>query len=123
LLLFAKNVDDYLLYLDNLFATMDRYGFKLNPAKSTLFALSVKWCGRLIDADGFKQGVSRIQALLAIPEPQNVGELQQFLCSVGWMRTAVPDYARIAKKLQDKLEQALTGKIKKKMTAVGIAIQ
>jgi hypothetical protein len=97
LLLFAKNVDDYLLYLDNVFVTMNRNGFKLNPAKSTLFALSVKWCGHLIAADGNKQDVSRIQALLDIPEPQNAGEVQQFLCSVEWMPTAIPDYARKAK--------------------------
>jgi hypothetical protein len=77
----------------------------------------------LIEVDGIKQVVSRIQALLDIPEPQNAGKLQQFLCSVGWMRTAIPAYARIAKKLRDKLEQALTDKTKKKIIAAGIAIQ
>jgi hypothetical protein len=103
---------------------MNRYGFTLNPAKSTLFVLNVKWYGRMIDADGIKEDVSRIQALLDIPEPQNADELQRFLCPVGWMCTAIPDYARIAKTLlQDKLEQALTGKTKKKITAAGIAIQ
>jgi hypothetical protein len=74
-------------------------------------------------ADDVIIALPRIQALFDIPEPQNAGELQQFLCSVGWMRTAIPDYAIIAKKLEDKLEQALTGMTKKKITDAWIAIQ
>jgi hypothetical protein len=54
----------------------------------------VRWCGRLISAAGSKFDPRRIEGILKMSPPSTGADLQQFLCALNWMRTAIPAFLR-----------------------------
>ena len=46
--------------------------------------------------------------------PETAGDLMQFLCAAGWMRSSIVDFARLSKPLNEKLVDATSGKKKTK---------
>ncbi|KAE8997590.1 hypothetical protein PR001_g19545 [Phytophthora rubi] len=123
LLLFAGDIDTYLVKLERLFELLDFFGFKTSPKKSSLFEREVRWCGKLINGAGVHHDPARIRALQELPYPKTAGELQQFLCATNWMRDSLIDYARVARPLQNLLDAALSRAAKRtKRVASGIAV-
>ena len=123
ILAFASTPVELLDALEGMLQRINDHGLKLNPRKCQLFLTQVKWCGRVIDADGVRHDQERIDALCAIPVPATAAELQQFLCASNWMRESLPNYARTVDPLQRCLDQALQGSQKTKRAAAGISIQ
>ncbi|OWY99161.1 hypothetical protein PHMEG_00029891, partial [Phytophthora megakarya] len=124
LLLYARDARTYLVKLERLFELLDFFGFKLSPKKSCLFAQEVRWCGKLINGDGVQHDPERVRALQAMPFPRSAGELQQFLCATNWMRDSLIDYARVARPLQDLLDDAMSRASKRtKRVAASVAIE
>ncbi|KAF0689562.1 Aste57867_19002 [Aphanomyces stellatus] len=121
-LLFAKSIDEYLEKLETFLGLMQTHGLKLNPLKCRLYNTSVKWCGRVISGQGVKHDPARVEALQAIPYPTNAGQLQQFLCSVNWMRDHIPGYATRVALLTKRLDESLKGKGRKKRVAAGVLV-
>ncbi|KAE8903785.1 hypothetical protein PF003_g12433 [Phytophthora fragariae] len=59
-----------------------------------------------------------------MPYPQTAGELQKCLCATNWMRDSLIDYARVARPLQDKLDDALASASRRtKRIAAGVAVE
>lgn len=106
-LLHAMNEDQL---LDNIAAFLivckEVEKFKVNPRKSCFFTREVKFCGRIISADGIRLGPRNFEELLNMKAPRTGDELQQLICVTKWMRTAIPDYARLIEPLHQLLEQA-----------------
>ncbi|KAE9065928.1 hypothetical protein PF010_g28013 [Phytophthora fragariae] len=124
LMLYATDVQTYLIKLDRLFELLDFFGFMLSVTKSSLYEPQVKWCGKIISGRGVSHDPERIKALARLPYPSNAGELQQFLCAGNWMRESVIDFARVAKPLQEKLDEALaTATRRTKRVASGIGLE
>ncbi|KAH9121928.1 hypothetical protein AeMF1_006559, partial [Aphanomyces euteiches] len=122
ILVYADDPDEYTAVLDKFFDLVHKYGFKLSPTKTELYTKQVKWCGRYLSEAGVKQDPERIEALCAIPEPTNAGDLQQFICATNWLREFITEYAQTIDPLQRCLTRALEGKSKKKRIASGIQI-
>lgn len=124
LLLFAADVETYLVKLERLFELLDFFGFKLSVKKSSLFEPQVKWCGKIITGHGVSHDPERIRALTDLPYPTNAAELQQFLCAANWMRESVIDFARAAQPLQERLDMALANASRRtKRVAAGIRLE
>ncbi|KAE8969159.1 hypothetical protein PF004_g26395 [Phytophthora fragariae] len=94
LLLYADDIDTYLDKLAELFSLLNDFGLKLSVKKSSLYQTEVKWCGKIIDANGVRHDSARIESLRAMPYPSTAGELQQFICAINWVRESLVDYAR-----------------------------
>ncbi|GMF51787.1 unnamed protein product [Phytophthora fragariaefolia] len=123
LMLYATDVQRYLSKLERLFELLDFFGFKLSVTKASLYEPQVKWCGKIISGRGVSHDPERSKALARLPYPNNAGELQQFLCAANWMRESVIDFARDAKPLQEKLDEALaTATRRTKRVASGIGL-
>ena len=56
---------------------------------------------------GVEVDPERLKAFSAIPEPTDAAELQQFLAAANWVRGKVPEFATLAKPLQDLLNAVL----------------
>ena len=76
-------------------------GLFLNPAKTTLFAEEVEWCGRVISHRGIHFHPRQLKPLLEMGVPCTAGDLQQLVCGSNWFRSAIPDYAKLVSPLQD----------------------
>ncbi|ETL83427.1 hypothetical protein L917_16625 [Phytophthora nicotianae] len=123
LLLYADDIDTYLDKLAEFFSFLNDFGLNLSVKKSSLYMKEVKWCGKIIDANGVRHDPARIEALRAMPYPSTAGELQQFICAINWMRESLVDYARQVAPLQRKLDDALASTRRTKRVAAGIAIE
>ncbi|POM70608.1 Gag/polymerase/env Polyprotein, partial [Phytophthora palmivora] len=102
-ILFAPTIPEFLETLRVFFGIVQAANFKLNAAKSSLFELEIKWCGRLISSDGIRHDPERVSALAELPLPSTIAELQYFVCATNWLHDSLPDYARLIAPLQDKL--------------------
>ncbi|KAG6613370.1 uncharacterized protein IUM83_17047 [Phytophthora cinnamomi] len=108
LLGYHKTEVGLLTLLEKVLEICAQKGLKLNPKKCKLFAKEVVWCGRVVSAGGVKQDPRRVQALVDLPSPTTGQELQQFLCALNWMRTAIPDYNKLVQPLMDLMEHVYT---------------
>ncbi|GMF27520.1 unnamed protein product [Phytophthora lilii] len=91
--------------------------------KTCLYTKTAKWCGRVLSKDGVAYDPEKIRALAHMPPPTTAGELQQFLCAAGWMRSSLVDFARISQPLQARLDNELAGTRRTKRVAANISIE
>ncbi|POM65946.1 Hypothetical protein PHPALM_18267 [Phytophthora palmivora] len=123
LLLYAADIDTYLVKLGELFSLLNQFGLKLSVKKSSLYQAQVKWCGRVIDGHGIRHDNQRIDSLRAMPYPRTAAELQQFVCAINWMRDSIIDFARQVEPLQHRLDVALAHTKRTKRAAASIEIE
>ena len=121
-IVYAKTAKEYADVLGQMFDLLEDKDWKLSLKKSKLFSEEIKWCGRIITAEGIKHDPTRIQALCDMQYPETAGDLMQFLCAAGWMRSSIVDFARLSKPLNEKLVDATSGKKKTKRVANGVKI-
>jgi hypothetical protein len=130
----APFVDDILLWartqeelVDRLLVFLRRcveVNLWLNVKKARLFATRVRWCGRVISADGVSHDPERLQGLRALPVPRRADELLQFVHAVSWMRESLPQFSRLIAPLNVVLERAMTlAKSRRKRRVARIALQ
>ncbi|KAI3374043.1 hypothetical protein L3Q82_022596 [Scortum barcoo] len=86
--------------------TATHHGVKLKPEKCELFRKEVRYVGRLVSADGVRVDPKDIEAVQALKHkrPQTVGDVRQLLGFLGYYRTYIQDFSRIAKPLYDLLQ-------------------
>lgn len=65
--------------LARFFAICSEHGLFLSALKSVFFARSVKWCGRVICADGYTLDPARLQGLRNMNIPVTADELSEFI--------------------------------------------
>ena len=83
---FSKSDQEHLKNLRQIFMTCRKYGISLNP-KNSLFSLEEgKLLRHIISKDGIRIDPERIQAILQIPYPRNIKELQAFLGKINFLR-------------------------------------
>jgi hypothetical protein len=110
-------MDDVLLYADSpqellelwkrVVCALQRVGLFITPGKSVFFAKRIVWCGHLISENGVDADPARIKALNAIPVPETIAQLQQFVAAANWLRDKIPEYARVFAPLQSALNLGL----------------
>jgi hypothetical protein len=81
-LLHTKTEDDLLATLNLFFKQCQIGGLKLNASKCVFFANMVGYCGRLMKADGMRFEAKNMEALQTMCEPQNGGDLVQYVAAV-----------------------------------------
>lgn len=98
-------LDDILLYENNtsrLLYTIEafldiciKHNFKLHPTKCILFENSVRWCGRIVSAKLIHFDLTKLQGLIDMSVQTTGAHLQQFVCTMQWVRTAIPNFANL----------------------------
>lgn len=81
-----------------------KFNWKLHPRKCVLFTKSVRWCGRIISADGIRHDPTKLDGLLRMDAPSTGAQLQQFLCAMQWLRSSIPNFQALVEKLHEFLE-------------------
>jgi Reverse transcriptase (RNA-dependent DNA polymerase) len=74
-LLHTKTDNDLLATLNFLFKQCQKYGLRLHASKCVLFAITVRYCERLITKDGVRFDPKNAEALQTMREPQNGADL------------------------------------------------
>ena len=76
---FSKSDQEHLDHLRKVFLICRKYGISLNPKKSLRGLEEGKLLGHIISKEGIRIDPDRIQAILQVPHPRNIKELQAFL--------------------------------------------
>ena len=107
-------LDDFLFYVTGEGQLLDDFeaylgvckeiGLKIHAEKTNVFTREVKFCGRIISAEGIKYNPRNLEVLLNMKRPEMASDLQQFICATNWMRNSIPDYAKRIEPLHNLLE-------------------
>ena len=98
---FSKSDQEHLKHLRQIFMTCREYGISLNPKKSMFSLEEGKLLGHIISKDGIRIDLKRIQAILQIPYPRNIKELQAFLGKINFPRRFIPNLAELIRLLSN----------------------
>jgi len=102
---FSKSDQEHLKHLRQIFLTCRKYGISLNPKKSLFGLEEGKLLGHIISKDGIRIDPERIQAILQIPYPRNIKELQAFLGKINFLRRFIPNLAELIRLLSNMLKK------------------
>ena len=108
-------IDDHLEGLKKVLECFRRFNFVISAKKVCFYDNKATFCGRNVNEDGIFNTEKRIKTLTEIPYPTDLGQLQQFVCSLNWIRNSLIDYARISKPLYDLRQKNGKGSLKKKL--------
>lgn len=110
---------ELLASLDHIFRCCLDRNIRLSAWKCDLFLKSVTWCGRKISSEGIGFDPEYIQGIQDLDTPKTVGDLQQYICSLNWIRSCIPHYNREIDPFSDCLREivAKIGSNKKKVLA------
>jgi hypothetical protein len=89
--------------LENFFNTCLQHGLFLHAAKCNLYGTEVRYCGRIITAEGVWYDPRTISTLQHMGT-QNGGYLVQYVAALNWIRSSLPLFAEKAAPPQDLLE-------------------
>eukprot|EP00253_Pinus_taeda_P027894 PITA_27894 len=102
---FSKSDQEHLKHLRKIFITCRKYGISLNPKKSLFGLEEGKLLGHIISKDGIRIDPDRIQAILQMPHPRNIKELQAFLGKIKFLRRFIPNLAELRRSLNNMLKK------------------
>ena len=120
-LVFSDNFQAHLDHLRQVLKRLQKHGVKLRPNKCEFFQSEVRYLGRLVSAEGHRLDPSDISAVRSLSEkrPETVGDVRKLLGLLGYYRSYIQDFSRIARPLYDLLkvtpsEEQTTQKLKAK---------
>eukprot|EP00253_Pinus_taeda_P004921 PITA_04921 len=102
---FSKSDQEHLDYLRQVFLICRKYGISLNPKKSLFNLEEGKLLGHIISKEGIRIDPDRIQAILQVPHPRNIKELQSFLAKINFLRRFIPNLAELIRLLKNMLKK------------------
>ena len=105
LTVFSKSNQQHLDHLRQVFLRCRKYGISLNPKKSLFGLEEGKLLGHIISKDGIRIDPARIEAILQIPHPRNVKELQDFLGKINFLRRFISSLAELIRFLNNMLRK------------------
>eukprot|EP00253_Pinus_taeda_P010147 PITA_10147 len=101
----SKSDQEHLKHLRQIFMTCRKYSISINPKKSLFSLEEGKLLGHIISKYGIRIDPKRIQAILQIPYPRNVKELQAFLGKINFLRRFIPNLAGLIRLLRNMLKK------------------
>jgi hypothetical protein len=94
-LLFGATVEDHNAILEKVLDRFEQYGIRVAAKKVELMPERVSFLGYKIGEDGLHPCPSKIAALLAIKEPQNVHDVRSMMGMFNFYRKFIKNFARI----------------------------
>nr|XP_039266275.1 uncharacterized protein K02A2.6-like [Styela clava] len=95
LIVTEKDDDSHLQFLDKLLYRLNSFGVKLKRSKCCFLQPSVEYFAFIVNAEGIHPSPKKIEAIMEIPSPENVKELQSFLGIVNYYRKFIPAMSTI----------------------------
>eukprot|EP00253_Pinus_taeda_P002515 PITA_02515 len=105
LAVFSKSDQQHLDHLRQVFLKCREYGISLNPKKSLFGLEEGKLLGHIISEDGIRIDPYRIEAILQIPHPRSIKELQAFLGKINFLRRFISNLGELIRLLNNMLKK------------------
>jgi hypothetical protein len=93
----SSNRPDHIDHLRAIFLRCRFYRIRLNPHKCIFVVESGRLLGFIVSKDGIRVDPLKIQAILALPPPKNLTQLQSLQGKANFLRRFICNYAEITK--------------------------
>ena len=105
-LVYSDTFEDHLQHLKKILQCLCQNGIKLKASKCNLFQWKIQYLGRTVSGEGFQIDPADTTAVKSLKEKtqSTVGEVCKLLGFLGYFRSFIRDFARIAKPLYQLLE-------------------
>ena len=78
IIIFSKNPDDHLAWLEGVLEHLAKAGLKLKPNKCEFFRSSLKYLGHIVSREGIATDPKKIKVIQDWPRPETVTQVQSF---------------------------------------------
>ncbi len=105
-LCYAKTFDEHVEGVRKVLQALQQHGVKLRPEKCELFRQEVRYVGRLVSAQGVRIDPKDLDAVRSLTSrtPQTVGDVRKLTGFLGYYRSYIQDFSRIAKPIYELLQ-------------------
>jgi transposase InsO family protein len=93
ILITGKTEDEHLQTLDLVLSKLAEFGFTCNPEKCMFLQDEVSYLGFTIDKYGKRPDPKRIEAIVKMPAPKNVKELEAFIGKINYYGSFISNFS------------------------------
>ena len=105
MIVYSHMEEDHLRRLQAMFERFHEHGLKLKPSKCSFLCKQITFLGHEFSADGMKPSTHNLEGIAEMAPLANYTEVRHFLGMTRFFRRFIKGYARIAKPLNDILEE------------------
>lgn len=108
IIVFGKTLEEHEQRLEKVLKRLHEEGLKLSLEKCQFCLPSVTYLGHVVSAEGVSTDPRKLEAVTSWPRPRTVTEVRSFLGFCSYYRRFVEGFARIAKPLNELLQNGET---------------
>ncbi|GFU72109.1 retrovirus-related Pol polyprotein from transposon 297 [Trichonephila clavipes] len=101
IIIMSPTFEQHLVDLEAVFKHLMNFKLRINMEKCQFFCSRVKYLGLWNTPQGIEVDHEKTSAILGIPPPKNVKQLQSFLQTCSWYRKFIADISEIARPLSN----------------------
>ena len=104
IIVFSRTPEEHIHRLRAVFEKLKAAGLKLKPSKCDFFKKEIKYLGHVVSEQGVSTDPDKIKAVTEWPQPTTVTEVRSFLGFVTYYRRFIPNFSKVAKPLNQLLQ-------------------
>ncbi|GJT28233.1 putative reverse transcriptase domain-containing protein [Tanacetum coccineum] len=99
ILVYSKNKKEHEVHLREVLETLRKERLYAKFAKCKFWLQEIQFIGHVVNSEGIKIDLAKIEAVMNWQTPKDVGEIQSFLGLAGYYRRFIQDFSKIASSL------------------------
>ena len=107
IVVYGSSLEDHSRKLRALLGRLKSAGLTLQPEKCQFLKREITYLGHIITQTGVKPDPRKIDAVKKFRTPKNQKNIKQFLGLIGYYCRFIPDFAKIAKSLNELLKKGI----------------
>ena len=104
IIVFSRTPEEHIHRLRAVFEKLKAAGLKLKPSNCDFFKKEIKYMGHVVSEQGVSTDPDKIKAVTEWPQPTTVTEVRSFLGFVSYYRRFIPNFSKVAKPLNQLLQ-------------------
>ena len=104
IIVFSRTPEEHVHRLKAVISKLRAAGLKLKPSKCDLFKQQINYLGHVVSKEGVSTDPDKIAAITEWPQPTTVTEVRSFLGLVSYYRGFIPNFSKVAKPLNQLLQ-------------------
>ena len=104
IIVFGRSVAEHDARLQQVFATIEKSGLKLNEKKCEIRKPKICYFGNVVSEEGMSPDPDKVKAIQDLPAPHNVPELRQVLGMINYLGRFLPNLSRVVSPMSELLK-------------------
>lgn len=103
----GKTTQEHIENLIEVFKRLRKAGLKLNLVKCKFFQNQVEYLGHIIDKEGLRKKMSKVEAIVKMAESKNITQVKAFIVMVNYYAKCIPNLAEKLRPMYKLLQKTL----------------